>query len=211
MICLVTDRRRRPVVEQAAAAAAAGIDLVQIRERDLGARELFDLVVSALAVARGTHTRIIVNDRLDVALAAGAHGVHLRGDSVPPHAARSISPPGFLIGRSVHNRAEAETAGPHCDYLIAGTVYPTPSKPGNTAVAGIGGLRAICQAVDVPVLAIGGISADRLGNVREAGAAGIAAISWFDGATRFDDIVSSVKAAFDSSRAASYDRPVRPR
>jgi thiamine-phosphate pyrophosphorylase len=210
MICLVTDRRRRPVVDQAGAAARAGIDLVQVREHDLAAGPLLQLVAGVLDAVRGTRTRVVVNDRVDIALAAGAHGVHLRADSVPPEAVRSIAPRPFLVGRSVHNRAEAESAAPEVDYLIAGTVYATASKGPDVPLLGIAGLQSICAAVEVPVLAIGGITAERLDEVRRAGAAGIAAISWFDGSTPFDRIAACVKAAFDTGKPASYDRHVRP-
>jgi thiamine-phosphate diphosphorylase len=190
MICLVTDRRRlvadgappgtgrRCLVAQVRRAADAGVDLVQVRERDLDAASLAALVVELLAVTRGTSTRVVVNDRIDVAIACGADGVHLRGDSIPTDAARRLAPAGFLIGRSVHGREEAIAAAA-ADYLIAGTVFRSPSKDASAALIGIDGLRAIVQTVDRPVLAIGGISDERLDEVAGAGAAGIAAIGLF--------------------------------
>jgi thiamine-phosphate diphosphorylase len=128
---------------------------------------------------RNTVTRVVVNDRLDVALTSGADGVHLRADSIPPEAARAIAPPGFLIGRSVHSLDEAVDASAGVDYLIAGTVYPSASKPGMTEMLGLHGLAEIAGAVHVPVLGIGGITIDRLGDVARAGAAGVAAIGLF--------------------------------
>jgi thiamine-phosphate pyrophosphorylase len=98
-ICLVTDRRRRSPTEQAAEAADAGVDLIQIRERDLDASELAAIVTRIVQITRGSRSRVVVNDRLDIALACEADGVHLRGDSIPPARARAIVPPGFLIGR----------------------------------------------------------------------------------------------------------------
>ena len=178
-LCLVTDRRVRPVVEQCRDAVRAGVDLIQVRERDLDGNSLSTLVAELVRLTRGTATRVVVNDRLDVALACGADGVHLRGDSIPPASARSIAPPGFLIGRSVHRAEEASAVAPGVDYLIAGTVFPTPSKAGLTEWLGVEGLARICRAVSVPVLAIGGMTPDRLAGVAAAGAAGVAAIGLF--------------------------------
>ena len=188
--CLVTDRRRlcpdaesfaaarACLVEQARRAAAAGIDLIQVRERDLDSAALAALVAEVVAVTRGSPTRVVVNDRIDVALAAGAAGVHLRGDSVPVAVARKLLPAPRLVGRSVHRAAETSAAA-GADYLIAGTVFSSPSKSGPVELIGIDGLRAIVRATTVPVLAIGGITPDRIAAVLEAGAAGIAAIGLF--------------------------------
>ena len=189
-ICLVSDRRRlvpadapldasrRCLVAQARHACSAGVDLIQIRERDLDAAELARLVGDVLAITRGTPTRVVVNDRLDVALACGAHGVHLRGDSIPVEAARRLAPAGFLIGRSVHRVDEAMRAT-GADYLIAGTVFTTTSKPAGQPLLGADGLRSIVRASDVPVLAIGGITEDRIDQIAGAGAMGFAAIGLF--------------------------------
>jgi len=222
ILCLVTDRRRlcadgrldaarRCLLEQARHAVEAGIDLVQIRERDLEASELLSLAADVVQATRGTATRVIVNDRLDVALAAGADGVHLRADSLPPSAARSIAPAGFLIGRSVHRLDEALRVAPDVDYLIAGTVFPTPSKPAGTPLLGVGGLRSIAAAVRVPVLAIGGISIERIGQIAEAGAAGVAAVGVFIGrrtetgcgAAPLAGVVQPARRQFDSMKTAS--------
>jgi thiamine-phosphate pyrophosphorylase len=192
--CLVTDRNRlapdRPfdasrkqLVEQARWASSSGIDLIQVRERDLPAAPLARLVEDLLAVCHGSGTRVVVNDRADVALACGADGVHLRHDSVAAESVRAIAPPGFIIGRSVHGVDEAASAGP-VDYLIAGTVFPTASKPGAGSTIGVDGLTRIVHAVTVPVLGIGGISAESLDAIAAAGAAGVAGIGlfirWFD-------------------------------
>lgn len=128
---------------------------------------------------------MVVNDRLDVALAAGAHGVHLRADSFAAPQARGCAPSPFLIGRSVHSVAEAAdaSAAGGLDYLVFGTVFPTPSKPGLPA-AGVAGLAAVAAATTLPVLAVGGVTERQAGQVMSAGAAGIAAISMFDTLTR---------------------------
>ena len=202
------------MIEQARYAVEAGIDQLQVRERDLEAAELAKLVEEIAAIAAGSPTRVIVNDRLDVALACGAAGVHLRGDSVPAAAVRRMVPAGFLVGASVHTMAEAVKAGPHVDYLVAGTVWPTASKgmasPGT--LLGLDGLSRIAAAVAVPVLAIGGVSVDRVATIARTGAAGAAAIALFmsespnrDGclAQPLLDRVSAARAAFDTSRTAS--------
>ena len=222
-ICLVTDRRRlsggratladarRCLVAQARHAVAAGIHLIQLRERDLEAADLASVARDLLAVTGGTATRLVVNDRLDVALGCGADGVHLRSDSIPVADARRIAPEGFLIGRSVHGvEAAAQAAG--ADYLVAGTLFPTASKPASHALLGLDGLRAIVSAARAPVLAIGGISEAQCDAVARTGAAGIAAIGLFMaagaeasvndpppcGAIPLVDIVDRMRMRFDS-------------
>ena len=161
-------------------AIAAGVDVVQIREPLLEAGALASIVEESVERAHGTKTRIIVNDRVDVALACGAAGVHLKVDSLPAAFVRPLVPPGFLIGRSVHSIAEAMSAGP-VDYLIAGTVWPTTSKTSDVPLLGVEGLGAVVAAVAVPVVAIGGVTWDRLPLVSAAGAAGAAGIEMFLG------------------------------
>jgi thiamine-phosphate diphosphorylase len=189
IICLVTDRRRLgpddaralpEVVAASAAAARAGVDLIHIRERDLTDSLLFELVRQVLDAVKGARTFVVVNDRADLAIAAGAHGVHLRADSVSPADVRRIAPPGFLIGRSVHAPTEAEIVEREggADYLVFGTVFPSTSKP-ERAPAGLDMLRRVCGAVRLPVLAIGGMTIARARDVARAGAAGIAAIGLF--------------------------------
>jgi len=218
-LCLVTDRRRlvpegapngtavECLLEQVRHACAAGVDLVQVRERDLEAGALAALVRAVVDAARGTPTRIVVNDRADVAIACGAHGVHLRGDGMTAAALRGLTPKGFLVGRSVHGVDDLPAAD-GADYLIAGTVFETASKPGLQARLGIDGLRAVARAAHAPVLAIGGVTTDRMPEVAAAGASGAAAIGLFVqrgggsagcGACALKDVVSHVRAAFDSA------------
>lgn len=213
-VCLVTDRRRlcgedasfavaaACVVEQARAAVAAGVDLIQVRERDLEARQLMTLVEDIVGVSRGTPTRVLVNDRLDVALACGADGVHLRSDSVAAAQVRRVTPPSFLVGRSVHSAAEAMAAGP-VDYVVAGTVFATTSKPVEYPLIGVDGLRAITSVAPAPVLAIGGIILDRMDLVAGAGAEGVAAIGLFAGRAPIGPIVAAIRARFDRVKSAS--------
>lgn len=188
VLCLVSDRHRLappPAQEDAlvacvAAAAGAGVQLVQIRERDLEGGPLTRLVRRCVESVHGTKARVIVNDRLDVAVAAGAHGVHLPGHGVPAARVRAAAPRGFLIGRSVHHATEAARVAREggLDYLVFGTVFPTASKA-EIAPAGLDGLAAAAAAVSLPVLAIGGVTLDRAGAIAGAGAAGAAAIGLF--------------------------------
>jgi len=177
--------RRRCLSLQASYAIAAGVEFLQIREPDLPAAELSAIVEALLALARGSRTRVLVNDRVDVALACRADGVHLRADSVPPRAVRALAPSGFVVGRSVHTVDEA-VAAEDVDYLIAGTVWPTSSKPADRALIGLEGLRAIVSAARVPVAAIGGVEVERLADIQATGAAGAAAIGLFLG--RIDEV-----------------------
>ena len=224
MLCLVTDRRRllpgaaslesarRCVLEQAQYAVDARIDLIHLRERDLSSADLAALAADLLRLTRRTATRVVINDRLDVALACGADGVHLRADSFTVTAARRLVPSSFLVGRSVHSVSEAPAAD-GADYIVAGTVFPTASKGGAGACIGVEGLRAIVRAVAAPVLAIGGISIERAGDVAAAGAAGIAGIGLFMApetvapsscrAVPLADRADAVRYQFDSRRAAS--------
>jgi thiamine-phosphate diphosphorylase len=195
VLCLVTNRARLAalagigraaaadrLMSQVRDAVAAGIDLVQVRERDLEARDLCRLVERCVDAAAGSLTRILVNDRADVALAAKAHGVHLRADSHDAGRLRAIAPRPFLIGRSVHDVDEAADVARQgaVDYLVFGTVFATESKPHGHAIAGIAGLTAAVEAaLPVPVLAIGGVSIASVSALREAGAAGLAAIGLF--------------------------------
>ncbi len=183
VFCLVTDRHRTQgddqLVRLVRRATGAGVNLVQIRERGLEDRRLLALTRSIVAAVEGT-ARVVVNDRVDVALAAGADGVHLRADSPPAAAVRAMVPAGFLVGRSVHSEAEAlEAAASGVDYLVLGTIFPTASKPAGVLPLGLKPLERAARAIPVPILAIGGITADNVGKVAAAGAAGFAAIGLF--------------------------------
>ena len=203
----VTDRLRfgwslDDLVERASRASRQGVSAIQIRERDLDDRDLVALVRRVLAAVSSAPTRVLVNDRLDVALAAGAHGVHLRGDSLPAPRVRQVVPPGFLVGRSVHSVAEAAAAEGHggLDYLIFGTVFATASKPGIEA-RGAAALAEVIAATAFPVLAIGGLTAITAPLAARAGAAGVAAIGLFaDGPQEsLAEEVAAVRNAFDTS------------
>ena len=196
---MITDRRRygpawqAELVAQIGRAARAGVHLVQVRERDLDGGVLLALVRDCVRAVQGTRTRVLVNDRVDVALAAGAHGVHLPGDGLAPRAVRAIAPTPFLIGRSVHRVEDArgaEAAG-GLDYLIFGTVFASTSKP-EVPPAGVAALKEVAAAVTLPVLAVGGVTVERIGHVRSAGAAGLAAIGLFAELSSFDTVVDAL-------------------
>jgi thiamine-phosphate pyrophosphorylase len=189
-LCLVTDRRRlvppdapEPVAIRCLLTALhhaieAGVDLIQVRERDLEARVLAGLVREIVAAAQGTATRVVVNDRLDVAMACGADGVHLRRTSIGVASVRQIAPPPFIVGRSVHSRDDvAALAG--ADYAIAGTVFRSASKPDEHRLLGLEGLRELAATAPCPVLAIGGVTVARVDEIAASGAAGVAAIGLF--------------------------------
>jgi thiamine-phosphate diphosphorylase len=215
VLCLVTDRRRLVaavaesethwqtlLVSQITGAIAGGVDVVQVREPDLEAGALAGLVRDCLHAAAGTPVRIVVNDRLDVALATGAHGVHLRGDGLPNAAARRIAPAGLVIGRSVHDAAGAAAAG-DADYLIAGSVFATSSKPHAPALLGLDGLAAVvAAAAGSPVWAIGGVNAERIPQLVARGVSGVAAIGAFVPLTRAADLAAAVHQLTNALRAA---------
>ncbi len=217
LICLVTDRRAladavagdespalRQMLEVIADCADAGIDLVQIREPGLCDRRLLDLVRGAVDRTRTTTARVVVNDRPDVALAAGAGGVHLKDDERSPTRVRTLGPRDWIVGRSVHDAAGARRAAESgaVDYLLAGTVFRSPSKPGRRPL-GLDALRDIVRASTRPVLAIGGVGVAEGAAVAATGAAGVAGIRLFRCASsreRREQMalrVQALRAAFD--------------
>ncbi len=180
----ITDRKScgGDVLDFIESAAAGGVDWIQIREKDLPTRALLELVQAALVRTQSYSTAILVNTRLDVALAAGAGGVHLTSDAPPPRRLRAPAPPGFLLGVSTHTPQEAERAAAEgADFAVFGPVFPTPSKPREAAVAGLEKLAAACARSSIPILALGGVTPERIRSCLNAGAAGIAGISMFQG------------------------------
>ncbi len=223
LVCFVTDRRslaeapepRRTLTSNIAAAVAAGVDWIQIREKDLSGKELSQITQDALqaassalsTTARGPisstngprRARILVNDRLDVALATQAGGVHLGEHSLPPQEARRLADSigcesDFLIGVSCHSlesARNAEEAG--ADYLFFGPVFATPSKAAYGAPQGLERLAEVCRAVSIPVLAIGGITAENCSACLSAGASGIAAIRLFQDAADLPAVIRALR------------------
>jgi thiamine-phosphate pyrophosphorylase len=208
LLCYVTDRRALPEVNPSqplaaltrtiAEVVAAGIDWVQLREKDLPAAELASLTGQCLKIAaklsanRSGATRIMVNDRLDVAIAERANGIHLGEKSLPVTEARRLVAsalrnqhidPSFLVGVSCHSiEAAAAAQRDGADYIFFGPIFPTPSKENFGPPQGLKRLEQVCRAVSIPVLAIGGITLDNAASCILAGATGIAAIRFFQDA-----------------------------
>lgn len=171
--CYVTNRKHGDLLANVRAAIQAGVDLIQVREKDLEAGALYELVCRVRDAAAGTATKVLVNDRLDIALAAEIDGVHLPGNGLP---AARVRPLVRVLGCSVHSIEEAVQAeSARADFVIFGPVFDTPGK----SPAGIEALRRVVASIRLPVLAIGGITLGNTEQVLEAGAAGIAAIRLF--------------------------------
>jgi thiamine-phosphate pyrophosphorylase len=193
-LCLVTDRSgvTGTLEEAVEECLAAGLRAVQLREKDLGARDLLSLALE-VRESTGRHgARLVVNDRADVALAVGADGVHRTGTSLPISSLRAISPPGFLIGASVHSVADARAAEPEgADFLFFGPIYDTPSKRRYGPPQGLALLERVASAVRLPVFAIGGVTPARVAELQRAGASGVAAIGAVLGSERPGDVVKA--------------------
>jgi len=171
--CYVTDRRQGDLLAHAARAVAGGVDMIQVREKDLAALELLDLVCRVRDIAAGTRCKVLVNGRLDVALVAGIDGVHLPGDGLP---AAQVRPHVRMLGVSTHTVDEAiQAERDGADYIVFGPVFETPGK----IAVGVEALRRVAEAVRIPVLAIGGITVGNTEAVLHAGAAGVAGIRMF--------------------------------
>ena len=211
ILCYVTDRLSLPAPPRVDAIATllahiqiatrAGIDWIQLREKDLDTRALLDLTIAAI---RDTHNardasacaaKVIVNDRLDVAWAADAAGVHLGESSIPAGIVTrqklNTDKRTIMVGASCHSLEDATQAATNgCDYICFGPVFATPSKLAFGAPQGVSRLRQVCQSVSIPVLAIGGISIENIAACMDAGASGIAAIRLFQQAA---DLPSSIE------------------
>jgi|WetSurMetagenome_2_1015567.scaffolds.fasta_scaffold360845_2 thiamine-phosphate pyrophosphorylase len=178
----ITDRKQLGGIDELLACVArndrAQVDMIQIREKDLTARELLALTTRVMTLC--SHSRVLVNSRLDIALAASAHGVHLPADSPPPSAFRPLMPPGFLAGVSCHSleeviRAEREGA----DFVVLGPIFKPLSKDDPRVPLGVAELSKAAQAVRLPVYALGGLDDSNLEQCLSAGAAGVAGITLF--------------------------------
>ena len=178
---LVTDRRQAPDGDLPAAVGRAlegGVRAVQLREKDLPGGELYALAVTLRRLTARHGARLLINDRADVALAAGADGVHLGVASIPPGEARRLLGRGALVGCSTHNLGElaAAEAG-EADFVTFGPVYATPSKAAYGPPVGVEALRRACAAARIPVFALGGVGPENVPEILGAGAWGIGTIS----------------------------------
>lgn len=191
----ISDRRSLPDGDLAgwlARAAAAGVDAVQIREKDLDDRSLLEITRSARALLPPS-TRLLVNGRVDVALAAGADGAHLPADGVPPAALRRRFGPALLLGVSAHAVEEVERARDEgADYATFGPVWETPGKGPPQGTAAL----ARAAASGLPVYALGGVTIDRFSEVAAAGAAGVAAIRLFQRPSELREAVEAARHWF---------------
>ena len=171
----------RHILQQVSAAVAAGIQLIQIREKQLTARVLFELTTSIVAIAQGSPTRVVVNDRADVAASAGADGVHLTTRSLTPDIIRRTFGAKFLIGASTHSLGEARDASSQgADFAVFGPIFPSPSKEKYGRPLGLGKLsEASRELASFPIIALGGVSLENVNECLLAGASGIAGITLF--------------------------------
>ena len=200
-IHLVTDRNaaREDLATAVHAALRGGLDCVQVREKKGPASRLYETTRSLLPAARERGARLLVNDRVDVALACAADGVHLPGAGLPPQAARSLLGEGALIGVSVHGLDEARAAiEAGADYVTFGHIHPTASKPGSPP-AGIRKLAEVVEGIEAPVLAVGGIDASNVDEVLATGAAGAAVISAILAASDPESATLRLREAAESS------------
>jgi len=213
ILCYVTDRRslseaevrnaQETLLSKIKAAAAAGVDWIQIREKDLSGRDCGLLTREALqrapksTASNAAPTRILLNDRQDVALSERAGGVHLGEDSLPLLEAKRLSnaqAQDFLIGVSCHSLEAARSAASGgANYLFFGPVFATPSKAAFGAPQGLERLAEVCRAVPIPVLAIGGITLANASACLAAGASGIAAIRLFQSSRDMSSLVQSLR------------------
>jgi thiamine-phosphate pyrophosphorylase len=175
----VSDKTR--ILDTVRRAADASVSMVQIREKSLTARQLFELVSEAVAATAGTRTLILVNERFDIAVAAGAAGVHLRADSLGASAIRAAGLSGIIVGVSAHSIEDVrEARDGGADYA---TLAPVFDSPGKSAPLGVEQLRFVCEAVrPFPVIALGGIDETNARVVLKAGAAGFASIRFLNSA-----------------------------
>ena len=176
------------------AAVDAEVPLFQIREKSLPARALFELVVCAAELTRGSKTRLLVNDRSDIALAAGADGVHLTARSLPVAVVRKTCGTDFLIGVSTHSLAEARAAAAAgADFVVFGPVFETDSKRAYGEPQGVDRLAAVTRELgEFPVVAIGGITVENVRECFDAGASGVAAIGMLNDDKDLSSIVNRI-------------------
>jgi thiamine-phosphate pyrophosphorylase len=198
-LLVVTDRHQtkgRPLVSILQRVLTVGISTIQLRERDLSARELVTLAREVQAVTASSKSQLLINDRIDVALALEGVGVHLRSNSLPVSVARELLGAQRLLGISVHTVEEAVLAQSQgADYVVLGPIYETPSKQMFGPPLGIHILEKACRLIRIPIIGIGGVTAARAREMRCVGAFGAAVITAILGA---DDIESATRELLDA-------------
>lgn len=184
----------RGVLNLVASAVAAGVSLIQLREKNLSGHALFQLTVRAARIAHGSRTRLLVNDRMDIALAAGADGVHLTARSLPIDVVRRACGPNFLIGASTHTLAEALAARDGgANFAVFGPIFETPSKIAYGPPRGLEQLsRVAAKLAPFPLIALGGINVENAAAAIRAGAAGVAAIRAFDNSDKIRSMLDAL-------------------
>jgi len=187
------------LITLAKAAVSTKIDLFQIREKNLSANVLYALTSRIADITRGSHTKLLVNDRADIAAAAGADGVHLATDSLPAQVVREAFGVDFLIGVSTHSLTEAVAArAAGADFVVFGPVFNTPAKEVYGAPQGLKQLETVAAALDdFPLLALGGISLERIADCIHAGARGVAAIRMLEDPLKLDRVVDQIRGNFE--------------
>jgi thiamine-phosphate pyrophosphorylase len=201
-LIVVTDRRLaapRPLLDIVAAALGAGAPAIQLRDKHAAARDLAELAAAMLPLVRAAGARLFINDRLDVALATGADGVHLGPDDIPVDAARRVAPPGFLVGYSADSPAAAlSAAAAGASYIGCGAVFGTTTKA-EAAGERIGTARLdkVARAVSIPVVGIGGIEPANIARVAATAAAGAAVVGAVMTAADPAAVVRTLLASFD--------------
>lgn len=209
-VYVITDRRligSRPLEEVVAAAIRGGASVIQLREKEATTREMIDLARRLLAVTRTAGVPLIINDRVDVALAVDADGVHLGVDDMPIALARRLLGPDKIVGGSpetVEQAIQMERDG--ADYLGVGDVFGTRTKPDAGPPIGPEGLRRVVEAVTIPVVGIGGIRAENAGEVIRAGAAGVAVVSAVMAAADPEAATRQLREAVERARGGKGGR-----
>lgn len=194
----------REVTEVVRAALRGGATSVQLRNKGDSARELAAAARELLPVTRSAGAPLVINDRLDVALAVGADGVHLGPEDLPVSAARRVSPPPFVVGFSEDNPEAAHRAVADCaSYIGCGTVFPTGSKADAGEAIGPMGIRRVVRAIDLPVVAIGGITPANAATLAGTGAAGLAVIGALMSAGDPEAVARELRAAADAAAESS--------
>ena len=184
------------------AAAAAEVNFVQLREKNLSGRTLFEVTARAAEIVRSTSTRLLVNDRADIAMGAGAHGVHLTSRSMNASVVRRTFGLDFIVGASTHSIAEARAAEKEgADFVVFGPVFDTASKQAYGQPLGVTALHNVVSTLPgLPILALGGITLENVSACLDAGAIGIAAIRLLQDPAKLSKVVSQIRENFGIRR-----------